>query len=166
MKVVLFDPGRTLERNNVLLPGVLQLLDAVVRLRDANDQPPVLSLVSDYSPAATDQQIAQRHQEYYAILDVLGIRSRFEPVAKHVTLSTEVGVNKPDARIFRAALDRVEAGFGFGNAIFTTERPDHVQACRDLGMQAIHFKGPGQASGEVTKLLDAIEIIKAFVEQP
>ena len=42
--------------------------------------------------------------EYYAMLDNLGIRSFFEPLYSYVTLLTEVGVRKPDKKIFRAAV--------------------------------------------------------------
>ena len=57
----------------------------------------------------------------------------------------------PDPAIFRAALDRLQPGFPFHQAVFVTERLEHVQAARALGMLAVHFKGPGQATGEVER---------------
>lgn len=164
MKAVLFDLGRTLEHNDVLLPGATDLLNAVEAMRDADGNAPLIGLVSDFHAATTPAEVMTRQKEYYAILDTLGVRSRFEPVAKRVTLSTEVGAFKPDKRVFRAALDRLQTGLGFADAIFTTERLDHVTACRALGMRAIHFKGPGQTTGDVDNLRDVIPILKDFVK--
>lgn len=166
MKLVIFDLGRTLEHNDVLLPGALDTLLAVEQMRDANDAAPIRCLISDFNVASTPSEILAIQQEYYAILDLVGIRSHFEPVEVRVTLSTELGIEKPDQRIFRAAIDKIEPEAGFGSAIFITERLSHVVACRDLGMQAIHFKGPGQTSGDVDRLVDAIPIIREFVERP
>lgn len=165
MKVVLFDLGRTLEHNDVLLPGANELLDAIEDMRDDVGARPELGLVSDYFPASTPAEIETHRTSYYAILETLGIRARFEPVAKRVTLSTEVGVNKPDERIFRTALDKLGSAVSFADSIFITEAQEHVNACRNLGMSAIHFQGPGQTGGEIDELTEAIPIIKSFVEQ-
>jgi putative hydrolase of the HAD superfamily len=80
-----------------------------------------------------------------------------------VTLSTEVGFVKPDERIFRAALDKFKAGLPFAAAMFVTERPDHVAAAAALGMRSVHFKGPGQATGEIDKLLDLVPLVRQFI---
>ena len=42
-----------------------------------------------------------------------------------MTLSTQVGVRKPDARIFRAALDKFDRTARFEEAIFITENTGH-----------------------------------------
>ena len=78
-----------------------------------------------------------------------------------MTLSTEVGVRKPDPAIFRAALDRLQPGFP-STSRFVTERLEHVQAARALGMLAVHFKGPGQATGEVEQPR-LLELLKRIV---
>ena len=163
-RIVFFDLGKTLEHNDVLLPGATQLLDAVSTMKDPNCEAPAMGLISDYFSESTEAGVQRRLNEYYDILDNLGILARFDPVAKDVTLSTEVGVFKPDEKIFRVAMDRIAPNQPFSSAYFITENLPHVTACRDLGMIATHFRGPGQATGEIADLNEAIPIIKKFVE--
>ena len=151
MKLVFFDLGDTLESGDVLLPGALETLQGIADLRSSGGEPAVLGLISDFDMPSP---------EYYAILDLLGIRSFFEPVATRVTLSNEVGVFKPDPRIFREAIDRIDPGLEFGDALFITERRSHVVAARQLGMQAVHFQGPGQQTGDVERLPDLIPLVR------
>ena len=86
MKLVFFDLGDTLESGDVLLPGALETLQGIADLRSSGGEPAVLGLISDFDMPGP---------EYYAILDLLGIRSFFEPVATRVTLSNEVGSSSP-----------------------------------------------------------------------
>ena len=164
MRIVLFDLGETLEHNDVLLPGAEETLQAIGKMRDQNSLAPWLGLVSDYFPASTPDEVEARRQEYFALLTQLDIRSHFEPVARRVTLSTELGVFKPDERLFRLAVDRADPGAGFSDVAFVTENRFHVAACRELGMRAIHFRGPGQIVGDVDRLPDLIPLIRQFVE--
>ncbi|MES1240433.1 MAG: hypothetical protein ABUT39_02335 [Acidobacteriota bacterium] len=162
MKAVLFDLGNTLEENDVLLPDALETLEEIAGLRSTGGEPAALGLVSDFLMPEDDGQIAHIRQEYFAILESLGIRSFFEPVERRVTLSTEVGVFKPDERIFRAALDKIEPNLAFADAMFITENPGHVNAARQLGMVAVAFRGP-EATGGVARLLDLIPRVVAFL---
>ncbi|MDQ5852243.1 MAG: hypothetical protein M3380_09260, partial [Chloroflexota bacterium] len=68
-------------------------------------------------------------QQYYEILDRLHIRSFFRPESQKVTLSTEVGVFKPDARIFQAVINKFE-DLRFPDVVFITENRPHVEAAR------------------------------------
>jgi FMN phosphatase YigB (HAD superfamily) len=163
VKVVLFDLGRTLEDQGVLLPGAVEALEGIQSLRDAQGQPAVLGLVSDFDMPGSPSEVPGIQQEYYAVLDGLGIRPFFEPVARRVTLSTEVGEYKPHEKVFRTALDKVRPGLPFAAALFVTENPDHVEAAGLLGMRAVHFRGPGQTTGEVTRLVDLIPLVREFL---
>jgi len=161
VKLVLFDLGNTLEENDVPLPGAREMLEATAALRDQSGQPAVrLGLVSDFFEPGAPEEIPQIREQYFAILDRIGIRDLFEPVNDHVTLSTEVGSAKPAEAIFRAATDR--AGATFAETLFITENLGHVLAARRLGMAALHFRGPGQTSGDVASLPELVPIIRAF----
>ena len=162
MKIVLFDLGNTLESNDVLLPGAADVLNAVKQMQDRNGQPPALGLLSDFFPLPLE--LARHRRDYLRILQQLQIRSFFEPVERHVSLSTDTVVFKPDERVFRLAIDKINPAGAFGDTMFITERLDHVVAARDLGMKAIHFQGPGQTTGDVRQLIDLVPLIKAFVE--
>jgi FMN phosphatase YigB (HAD superfamily) len=165
MKIVLFDLGDTLEdqKKSKLLPGARKTLRAIQALRDSEGKAPTLALISDFTMPDSPDQIPSIRKQYLAILDHLGIRSFFEPVSKTVTLSTEVGVLKPNKRIFQAVLKKVDGHPGFKDVLFITENLDHVKKARLLKMKAIHFKGPRESTGDVDKLVDLIPLIKRFL---
>jgi FMN phosphatase YigB (HAD superfamily) len=167
MKMVLFDLGKTLEdvidREDVLLPGARETLEAIRAMRDSDGEAPILALVSDFGPIpATPEQILFSQKEYYKILENLGIRWFFEPVAQRATLSTEVGKLKPAKEIFQAVIEKIP-GLHFADVMFITEDRSHVEAARSFEMQAIHFKGPGQITGEIDNLIDSIPHIRRFL---
>jgi FMN phosphatase YigB (HAD superfamily) len=166
MRIVLFDLGDTLEdqEKDVLLPGARETLQAIQGMRDSAGNAPILALVSDFDMPKRPDQTASIRKRYFAILERLGIRSFFEPVSKRVTLSTEVGVHKPDKKIFQAVLKKVAGHPRFEDVLFITENRDHVNKARTLKMKAVHFKGPRQASGEIARLADLIPLVKKFLK--
>lgn len=169
MKVILFDLGNTLENNDELLPGAAEVLSSIKTINVGLSNSHVIALVSDFDKFGEGMRLADvkpLQVEYYTFLDKLGIRSFFEPLYKYITLSTEVGVRKPDKKIFRVAIDSIENGLSFENVLFITEDPGHITAARQLGMKAIHFKGPGQSSGDVDQLIDLIPLIRDFLVTP
>ncbi len=60
-----------------------------------------------------------------------------EPALAGATLSFRVGVRKPDAAIYRAALDA--AGVAPAEAAFIDDRPANVAAARALGIDAVVY---------------------------
>jgi FMN phosphatase YigB (HAD superfamily) len=163
MKVVLFDLGNTLEHQDDLLPGARETLQAIQEMRDHSGEAVALGLVSDFDMPDDPEQIPIIRQRYYEILEGLSIRSFFEPVANRVTLSSEVGVFKPDEKIFRAVIEKINEDLHFGDVIFITENRGHVIEARHLGMRAIHFQGPGQNAGDVDRLVDVIPLVQEFL---
>jgi FMN phosphatase YigB (HAD superfamily) len=166
MKVVLFDLGDTLEHQDTLFPGAVETLTTISQMRDKDHQPVRMGLVSDFDMPESPVEIPAIRQRYLAILDNLGIRGFFEPVDVGVTLSTEVGVHKPDPRMFRAALDKFGPGLAFESAMFVTENQGHALMARSLGMRAVHLAPTPGASGDITALIDLIPLVHAFVSPP
>jgi FMN phosphatase YigB (HAD superfamily) len=146
-----------------LLPDARETLQAIQEMRDYSGEAVALALVSDFDMPDDPEQIPIIRQRYYEILEGLSIRSFFEPVASRVTLSSEVGVFKPDGKIFRAAIEKINAGLCFGDVVFVTENQEHVIETRRLGMNAIHFRGPGQNAGDVGRLVDVIPLVQEFL---
>ena len=151
MKAILFDLGDTLEANGSLVPRALETLSAVQALIDSEGNAPVLGLVSDFTPAATPESVAAMLKEYYAIIGDLAIRPFFEPVAQRVTISTEVGVSKPDEKIFRVALDKIlpqlpfQSAASFGPAgLSPAPRPAEVGFLR----RTAWHQRPGRCHGQ------------------
>lgn len=116
--------------NDIFWPNV-SLAPVVSQLRAAGIRLGVLSNTS------------QAHWEFcrrqFRILEV------FEVYA----LSFEIGVMKPDARIY-AESARL-AGAAPQEIFFTDDRPDNVAAARQAGWDAVVFESAGQLSGELRR---------------
>jgi FMN phosphatase YigB (HAD superfamily) len=142
IRVVLLDLGGTLVEGNATLPGVPEALTSLRQFVAADGTPVQLALVSDFTmatPPLTKAKVDPLVQQYLALLDGFGLRRFFKPVDRHVTLSTQAGVNKPDRRVYELALSRLATGAGLVDCVSITEDPTHVAACRALGMTALQF---------------------------
>jgi glucose-1-phosphatase len=69
-----------------------------------------------------------------------------------MVISAEVGLAKPDPRIYHLALDRL--GVSPEAAVFIDDYARNVEAARRLKMNAIHFKDPQQARHDLESLLN------------
>ncbi|MFZ6026146.1 MAG: HAD family hydrolase [Chloroflexota bacterium] len=75
----------------------------------------------------------------------------FEDAFDVIVTSAEVGVMKPDARIFQVALQALAVQPQ--QAVFIDDFPRNVEGAKVIGMQAIHFRNPGQVKDELRQLL-------------
>ena len=164
VKLVLFDLGDTLESAGVLRPGALETLEAIASLRRDGQAAPLLGLVSDFHMPRQPSDVGTIQQQYYSLLDDLGIRAFFEPVAERVTLSTEVGVFKPDEAVFRTAASKISPALEFKDIFFVTENSDHVRAAGLLGLVAVHVRGPGQPDGGLETLAELVPLVQVFLD--
>ena len=101
MRVVLFDLGDTLERRGKARAGAKALLTALASSRDGEGAPLELALLSDFGLASSAAEAARLRNEYMDDLRRLGLAEHFKPASKRVTLSSDFGWVKPDARLFR-----------------------------------------------------------------
>jgi 2-haloacid dehalogenase len=67
-----------------------------------------------------------------------------------VVISGDVGVTKPDERMYRALLDR--HGLRPAATVFIDDREDNVAAARRLGITGIRFRDPGQLRRDLVAL--------------
>ncbi|MBV1696546.1 MAG: HAD-IA family hydrolase, partial [Hyphomicrobiales bacterium] len=72
-----------------------------------------------------------------------GFFERFQSIV----VSGEIGIVKPDARIFRHLAER--QGFDLARAVLIDDSAANCAAARELGMGVVHFKEPGQARREL-----------------
>jgi len=79
------------------------------------------------------------------------VSRKFEDAFDAMTISAEVGVMKPDARIFQIALEKL--GVSPSESVFLDDFLENVVGARAIGMQAIHFIQPEQALEELRQLL-------------
>lgn len=171
MRLLLFDLGETLERRGRARPGAAELLRALGRVRDGDGEAPLLALVSDYGLASTPAEAAGLRRDYLRELRATGLARFFAPFDARVTLSSDVGALKPDARIFQAAVARAGPGLGLHDAVFVSENAAHVRAARALGLLAVQVRaasaprGPGLPFDELlpvlTRLLEFAPCAKA-----
>jgi epoxide hydrolase-like predicted phosphatase len=69
-----------------------------------------------------------------------------------IVISAEVGVAKPDPRIFHLALDGLEVTPK--ESVFIDDFDANVKAAREIGIYSIFFRDPEQTIEELRKLLD------------
>lgn len=83
------------------------------------------------------------------------IRRRY-PFSKHIrgaVLSHKVGLRKPEAAIYLAALKR--ARVRPEQALFIDDLPENVAGARKVGMRAVRYEG----AGKLERLLEELEVL-------
>ncbi len=75
----------------------------------------------------------------------------FEDAFDHMTISAEVGVMKPEARIYQIALER--AGVRPEESVFVDDFGENILGAQAVGMHAIHFSQPEGALEELKAML-------------
>ena len=79
------------------------------------------------------------------------ISKKFDDAFDVMIISAEVGVMKPDPRIYQVALEQLD--MAPAEAVFLDDFIWNVEGARAAGMQAIHFTQPEQALDELKQLL-------------
>jgi len=79
------------------------------------------------------------------------VREKFDDVFDHMVISAEVGVAKPDAKIYHIALEQLQVQAE--EAVFVDDFIENIEACEELGMEAIHFKNAESAIQQLKELL-------------
>lgn len=77
---------------------------------------------------------------------------KFDDAFDDMIISAEVGLLKPDARIYQLAVERL--GVAPGEAIFIDDFERNISGARLAGLQAIHFRSAAQTLSELNALLD------------
>ena len=76
---------------------------------------------------------------------------KFEDAFDHMVISAEVGVMKPEARIYQIALE--QAGASPNEAVFVDDFYENIEGCEKVGIHGIHFKDPEPALEQLKTLL-------------
>jgi hypothetical protein len=141
LKVLMLDLGGTLERNGALVPHARQSVQALSKFKLRDGSQLEYCLVSDFHAAEpfNEANVGALFTQYLEMLDSLGLRNLFDPVARRVTLSTHANVMKPDRRVFDLALKRLGVASGLDDCLFITEDTAHISAARALGMDCLQF---------------------------
>ena len=79
------------------------------------------------------------------------VRKKLDAVFDTLTISAEVGVAKPEAKIYHLALEQAQVQPDA--AVFVDDVLANIEACEALGMKGILFKDPQEAMEQLKKLL-------------
>ena len=77
---------------------------------------------------------------------------KYDDAFDHMVISAEVGVMKPETRIYQIALE--QAGVSPNEAVFVDDFYENIEGCQAVGMHGIHFRDPQTAMTELRDLLD------------
>lgn len=78
-------------------------------------------------------------------------REKFDDAFDKMIISAEVGAMKPEAKIFRIALEQF--GVSPDEAVFVDDFPRNIKGCEKVGIKGIHFKDPETALQQLKELL-------------
>jgi epoxide hydrolase-like predicted phosphatase len=78
-------------------------------------------------------------------------RQKFDDAFDGITISAEVGVVKPEAKIYHVALEQVQVQAN--EAVFVDDFPANIEGCEKVGMQGILFKDPDEVKQKLKALL-------------
>ncbi len=79
------------------------------------------------------------------------IENKFEDAFDALVVSAEVGVMKPEPKIYQIALEGLNVQPG--EAVFVDDTFSNVEAARALGMHGIHFRSPEQTLNKLKEML-------------
>jgi len=79
------------------------------------------------------------------------VGQKIDDAFDHMIISAEIGVMKPEPRIYQIALE--QAGVRPDEAVFVDDFIENIKGCEALGMYGIHFQNPQQAMDELIQIL-------------
>ena len=79
------------------------------------------------------------------------VREKMDDAFDHIIISAEVGVAKPEQKIFQIALE--QAKVRPNEAVFVDDFYVNIEGCEKVGMKGIHFKDPESALQQLKLLL-------------
>ncbi|MDO8755292.1 MAG: HAD family phosphatase [Anaerolineales bacterium] len=77
--------------------------------------------------------------------------NKFDDVFDGMTISAELGVVKPNEKVYQLALDQLDVRAD--ESVFIDDFIENVEGARAVGMSAIHFKGVEGMMKELKKML-------------
>lgn len=79
------------------------------------------------------------------------VREKFDDAFHHMVISAEVGVAKPDPKIYQIALEQLQVRAN--EAVFVDDVYENIEACEKTGMKGIHFKSPESALQQLKQMI-------------
>jgi epoxide hydrolase-like predicted phosphatase len=99
-----------------------------------------------------DHRTALLSNAWDDLRQIIAERWHFEDAFDSIIISAEVGLVKPDPRIYHLALECL--GVEAGQAVFVDDFQRNVEAAQEVGLHGIHFQSPQQMRLELEQLLN------------
>ncbi|GAB4400474.1 MAG: HAD family phosphatase [Anaerolineales bacterium] len=109
----------------------------------------LLAFIQSLRPALKTGVISNAWDGLRAYMRREGFLAPFD----EIIISAEVGIIKPDARIYQYALEKLKVQAE--EAIFVDDFAENIAAANALGMRGVHFQSAAQAMEEIRALLSA-----------
>jgi epoxide hydrolase-like predicted phosphatase len=107
----------------------------------------LVSFIRQLRPAYKTGLISNAWKPLRKLMEEWKIADAFD----HLTISAEIGIAKPDPRIYAHSLKALQVLPQ--QAIFVDDFKENIAAARQFGLHTVHFKDPQQAIAEVKDLL-------------
>jgi len=107
----------------------------------------LVAFIRSLRPKYRTGMISNAWSELRPWLKELRIADAFD----HIVISSEVGLAKPDPRIFQLALD--DLGISPQEAVFIDDFEVNIEAAGEIGMHAILFRNTEQTIAEIRSIL-------------
>lgn len=114
-------------KGHKIIPGVITIV------RELKSKGILLGIISN---RRREHVLGDQEMEFYPLFDV-------------VVYSYEIGIIKPDERIYKIALERVNVSAI--ESLFIDDKEENVRAAQALGMDGIVFQSADQLREELTK---------------
>lgn len=79
------------------------------------------------------------------------VEQKFDDAFDNMVISAEVGVMKPEAKIYQIALE--QTGVSPNEAVFVDDFIENIEGCEAVGMRGIHFRNPQAVLSELRIML-------------
>ena len=150
----MFKPGTQLGRYRVIKPVGRGKPDGLFEVEDdAKNKFALRSPIADLEDDNKAQSVCARFRPDLESLKSI-VHLNLVPLFEVVIDSSEVGIRKPDPRIYRLALERLGA-IDPARSVFLDDYAGNVDAARRVGMLGIVVEAdPAPALAELDRLLD------------
>jgi epoxide hydrolase-like predicted phosphatase len=110
--------------------------------------PDIVNLIVSLRKSYKTALLTNAHHEFLGpVLRETHLQDLFDAIV----MSSEIGVTKPDPRIFEAILEKLQVCAN--EAIFIDDQTRHVEAAKALGIQSIYHHSYQETQKELDKLL-------------
>lgn len=157
-----------------IIPNSLDTVRQIRTLRDNNDDPIILGLLIDThlkeeAPLTSDIREDKR-KVILNILQETELLAEFEPIERHMTLSSDIGFTKSEniKGFLNIALKKIGRENIFEGTIFITEDDEHISKANSLGITTIHITDKSDqdlADKEINNISNLTPILSEIINQ-